>query len=209
MTWPGAYQGVIVSTADPQGAGRVRLQVPQVSGTALTPWAAPAQQGAGTPAVGQVVWVVYQGGDPSYPVYIPPVPPVPVWQTDSSAVIGGMTLGSGTVVSRYLVEGHVVHWAVVLTWASDTTASPSSAITVSAPVTPDAGSGMRWVGSVMFSLNNGGVWRSGGAWMLSGTTAVNIEAQRASDLGYVTFSTAALNFSSGGWISMTMRYDKA
>jgi hypothetical protein len=73
MTWPGVYRAVVVSTSDPQTKGRVRLQVPQVSGTALTGWSMPAQSGGATPGVGQVVWVLYEGGDPSYPVYLPPL----------------------------------------------------------------------------------------------------------------------------------------
>lgn len=73
MTWPGIYRGVVVSAADPLGSGRVRLQVPQVSGDAPTAWAPPAQAGGAVPAVGQLVWVLYEAGDASYPVYLPPI----------------------------------------------------------------------------------------------------------------------------------------
>ncbi|KUL44732.1 hypothetical protein ADL22_12370 [Streptomyces sp. NRRL F-4489] len=63
------YQAVVASTTDPQLRGRVRLQVPQVSGEALTLWAEPAVRGR-VPAVGELVWVTYQGGDEARPVYV-------------------------------------------------------------------------------------------------------------------------------------------
>ena len=77
MSWPGVYTGVVVSTADPQGRGRVRLQVPQVSGTAVTGWVPPAQPGGAVPGVRDQVNVLYQAGDASYPAYLPPIPPPP------------------------------------------------------------------------------------------------------------------------------------
>lgn len=71
--WAGVYRGRVVSTADPQSRHRVRLQVPQVSGDALTTWAPPALEDAAIPSVGSAVWVVYQAGDGSYPLYLPPI----------------------------------------------------------------------------------------------------------------------------------------
>ncbi|WP_032916700.1 phage baseplate assembly protein V [Streptomyces rimosus] len=65
----GTYQAVVAGTTDPQRRGRVRLQVPQVSGGAMTLWAEPAVRGR-VPAVGETVWVTYEGGDESRPVYL-------------------------------------------------------------------------------------------------------------------------------------------
>lgn len=214
MTWPGAYRALVLSTADPTATGRVRLQVPQVTGAAPTGWVAPAQAGASVPAVGSVVWVIYEAGDPSYPVYIPPapapyVPPAdPAWQTQTSPAITGLTLGNGTIASRYLVRGFTVRWAVTITWGSTTTASPSAAITVATPVAPDPGSGVRWVGNVMINPAGGNSFRSGGAWLFPGTSVLSIEAQRATDLGYVPFSTISLSIATGGWLTVNMEYDK-
>lgn len=70
----GIYPAVVISTSDPRGRGRVRLQVPSVSGTAVSGWAAPAAAGGRLPAVRERIWVVYQQGDPSHPVYLPPMP---------------------------------------------------------------------------------------------------------------------------------------
>lgn len=214
MTWSGIYRAVVLSTADPRGEGRVRVQVPQVSGYALTDWAPPAQTGGSVPGVGTTVWVFFQGGDASYPVYVPPapapyVPPAtPDWQTDAGPVVAGMTLGNGSVASRYLVSGHVVRWALTITWGTTTTASPSSTITVSVPVAPDPGSGMRWVGTVLINPAGGNAFRPGGAWLFPGASTVSIDAQRVSDLGFVPFSTASLSVASSGWLTMQMTYDK-
>ncbi|MFE9834041.1 phage baseplate assembly protein V [Streptomyces sp. NPDC005551] len=77
-SWPGVYRGVVRSTADPQKLGRVRLQVAQVTGAAVSGWSAPVQVGGPVPGVGDQVLVMYENGDPSYPVYVPPVAPEPV-----------------------------------------------------------------------------------------------------------------------------------
>lgn len=78
MSWSGLYRGVVRSTSDPAQLGRVRLQVAQVTGTALTAWVPPAQSGGALPGVGEQVWVLYEGGDASYPTYIPPIAPAPI-----------------------------------------------------------------------------------------------------------------------------------
>lgn len=215
MMWPGVYRAVVLSTSDPQSAGRVRLQVPQVSGAAPSTWAPPVQTGGRVPAVGEVVSVLYQGADASYPVYLPPAPlpytppDPPAWQVQSGVVLGGITLGNGTVSSRYLVDGHVVRWAVLITWGSSTTASPSAAITIPVPVTQDPDSGMRWVGSTLINPGGGAAFKPGSAWLLPGSTTAAIEALRTSDLSYEPFSTASVTIASGGWVSMQMTYDKA
>ncbi|MFJ2113939.1 phage baseplate assembly protein V [Streptomyces sp. NPDC087850] len=71
MNLSGTYQAVVSNTTDPQERGRVRLQVPQVSGAATQSWARPAFDGTRVPAVGEDVWVFYEGGDPARAVYMP------------------------------------------------------------------------------------------------------------------------------------------
>lgn len=217
MKWPGAYRAVVLSATDPQGAGRVRLQVPQVTGTAGV-WADPAQASTAAPGVGDMVWVIFQGGDASYPLYIPPAPTPtppysppspPSWQVQSTPAMVGLTLGNGSVASQYLVDGHQVTWSVVINWGSTTTASPTVAIGLTAPVTPDPASGMRWNSSVLINPAGGIAFRPGFAWMYAGTSTMNIETMRVSDLSIVPFSGASLSISTGGWLTTTMTYDKA
>lgn len=212
MTWPGAYRAVVLSTTDPQNAGRVRLQVPQVSGTAPT-WASPAQDAGRGPAVGDVVWVVYQGGDASYPLYIPAAPAPyspPAWQVQNAPVVGGgLTLGNGAAVSRYQVDGHVVRWTLLITWGSTTTGSPTSAVTATVPVAQDPASGTRWVGSVLINPGGGQPFLPGAVWLFPGTTSAQLFPQRAADLAYVPFSVASLTVASGGWLTANLTYDRA
>lgn len=87
--YPGVYRGVVVDNVDPKGLGRLRVMIPQVSGEAVTDWAwavkpAPAtvtvnhpEFGPETapvvftpPAVKSGVFVMFEGGDPNFPVWI-------------------------------------------------------------------------------------------------------------------------------------------
>jgi hypothetical protein len=68
----GIYRGVVKDNKDPLGKSRVRLQIPQILGVATTDWAW-SQDTNGVrvspPNVGQGVWVQFEGGDPSFPVW--------------------------------------------------------------------------------------------------------------------------------------------
>ena len=68
----GVYRGSVHSTKDPLNQRRIRVLVPQILGEAPTEWAWPVDAtGAhqGTPAIGQGVWVMFEGGDPSFPIW--------------------------------------------------------------------------------------------------------------------------------------------
>ena len=71
----GKYRGRVLSNKDPLGRGRLRVQVPQVlEGSAV--WAMPCVPYAGKergffamPDVGTGVWVEFEAGDPSFPIW--------------------------------------------------------------------------------------------------------------------------------------------
>ncbi len=73
----GKYRGVVTDNADPSSIGRVKAQVPEVFGdTVVTPWATPCAPytGAGMglhtiPPVGAGVWIEFEAGDPSRPIW--------------------------------------------------------------------------------------------------------------------------------------------
>jgi uncharacterized protein involved in type VI secretion and phage assembly len=74
--WYGKYRGVVTDNQDPSSQGRIRARVPEVLGEAETGWALPcvpyAGDGSGAylvPAPGTGVWVEFEGGDVSRPIW--------------------------------------------------------------------------------------------------------------------------------------------
>lgn len=72
----GKYRGLVRDVGDPDGLGRIQAEVPAVYGDALSPWALPAVPFAGPshgfvmlPEPGDGVWIEFEGGDPSRPIW--------------------------------------------------------------------------------------------------------------------------------------------
>ena len=69
----GVYRGIVVDNNDPLDMGRLRLQIPQVLLEEETGWAW-ATHRAGianiTIPIGAPVWVMFEGGDPSFPMWV-------------------------------------------------------------------------------------------------------------------------------------------
>jgi len=115
----GVYRGVVASTQDPQGLGRLKLKVPQILANQETEWAWPVEKyGTSTviPNVGQGVWTMFEGGDPSYPMWIgtfggsttavettDPVPNLVVSQPDEFDV--PFTVVGGTLSTQPTFDG--------------------------------------------------------------------------------------------------------
>jgi len=80
LTWVrghffGKYRGTVSDNDDPTKRGRLKVKVPSVLGT-VEAWAMPCVPYAGKnagfyslPATGVGVWVEFEAGDPSYPVW--------------------------------------------------------------------------------------------------------------------------------------------
>ena len=68
----GVYRGTVTNSSDPQNKRRVKATVPQVLGNEPTDWAWPTDS-AGSyskpPEIGQGVWITFEGGDPSFPIW--------------------------------------------------------------------------------------------------------------------------------------------
>lgn len=71
----GKYRGTVVDTDDDTGRGRLQVAVPAVLGELKT-WAMPCVPYAGDgvgfyslPKPGSGVWVEFEGGDPSFPIW--------------------------------------------------------------------------------------------------------------------------------------------
>lgn len=73
----GKYRGQVTDNSDPNNLGRVKAKVPRVLGDEETGWALPAfiyggasEQGLfAVPDVGAGVWIEFEGGDLSYPIW--------------------------------------------------------------------------------------------------------------------------------------------
>jgi len=65
----GIYRGIIKDTNDPLDLGRVRLQVPQIFGEEVTGWAWPIDKTL-TPIANKPTWVMFEGGDPNFPLWL-------------------------------------------------------------------------------------------------------------------------------------------
>jgi hypothetical protein len=69
----GIYRAQVFDNADPDDVRKLRLIIPQISGDAVSKWVLPmdANNTAATlPPVGSGVWVQFEAGDPSYPVWL-------------------------------------------------------------------------------------------------------------------------------------------
>lgn len=71
----GKYRGQVISNEDPLKKGRLQITVPQVL-SATPAWAEPCVPYAGAnlgffamPEVGGGVWIEFEAGDPSYPIW--------------------------------------------------------------------------------------------------------------------------------------------
>jgi uncharacterized protein involved in type VI secretion and phage assembly len=65
----GIHQGTVIDRLDPQALNRLRVTVPDVTGSEPQ-WATPSSSVATPPDVGSPVWVQFQNGDASYPVWV-------------------------------------------------------------------------------------------------------------------------------------------
>lgn len=69
----GIYRGTVVDARDPDNNRRLKLKVPQLLGDQVTEWAWPREDASTktqVPAVGQGVWVMFEGGDMAFPVWV-------------------------------------------------------------------------------------------------------------------------------------------
>lgn len=72
----GKYRGVVSDVDDPESMGRLRAKVPEVLGDVESPWALPCAPYSGdgiglymVPPVGAGVWIEFEAGDPSRPIW--------------------------------------------------------------------------------------------------------------------------------------------
>ncbi|TPQ34848.1 baseplate assembly protein [Bradyrhizobium guangdongense] len=79
-TYYGKYRGTVINNVDPLLRGRLLLEVPDVTGLVPSSWAEPCVPLAGptgppmgvymVPPIGAGVWVEFERGDPSKPIWV-------------------------------------------------------------------------------------------------------------------------------------------
>jgi len=79
-TFYGKYRGTVINNVDPMLRGRLLLEVPDVTGFTPSSWAEPCVPLAGptglpmgvymVPPIGAGVWVEFEQGDPSKPIWV-------------------------------------------------------------------------------------------------------------------------------------------
>jgi Type VI secretion system/phage-baseplate injector OB domain len=163
----GKYRGKVASNQDPTKRGRLKVQVPAVLDT-LEVWAMPcvpyAGEGVGffaMPPEQSGVWVEFEAGDPSYPIWsgcfwaddevpLGGEPDLKVWKTD------GLTLSLDDQASEATLKNDSA--SITLSDSVETVAS-SGKHTVSADgvVSEAGGKGKVEVTSSMVDVNSGGI----------------------------------------------------
>ncbi|MGH6965250.1 MAG: phage baseplate assembly protein V [Phenylobacterium sp.] len=102
----GKYRGTVMNVLDPLNQGRLMAMVPQLLGAMPTGWATPCAPYAGplsgffsVPPVGAGVWIEFEGGDVSRPIWVggywaageqpieplsapPTLPTTKIWRSD-------------------------------------------------------------------------------------------------------------------------------
>lgn len=71
-SFPAIYRATVLSAQDPDGRGRIQVLVPAIAGQG-SGWAAccvPPGVTPTPPKVGDTVFVMFENGDPAYPVWL-------------------------------------------------------------------------------------------------------------------------------------------
>lgn len=108
----GKYRAKVVDTKDPQQRGRIRVMCPKVLGESKSPWCEPCIPVAydkggdfAIPKVGEFVWVEFEEGNPSHPIYTGGLwsnfnSPSPSYSTGTRLITWGnckITMTGGTI----------------------------------------------------------------------------------------------------------------
>jgi Type VI secretion system/phage-baseplate injector OB domain len=146
----GKYRATVRINVDPLMTGRIMVEVPDISGNALSSWALPCLPAAGPnmglftiPPVGAGVWVEFERGDPDRPIWVGgwySEADVPVLARTVPPATNGITLqtqaGNGIVISDTL--GILITLAngtmIQLTPAGTLTLTGTAAINIVAPL---------------------------------------------------------------------------
>lgn len=163
----GKYRATVIDNNDPAQKGRLQINVPALLGT-LNLWAMPCVPYAGPqvgfyclPPVGAGVWVEFEGGDPSYPIWVgcfwadgelPPEATAPEsrqWQTEQGLLKVDDSSGEIVLENQSQVS-------ITLSDEAKTEAGQASHTVSADGVTSESGAGGKLeVSGLTVSVNNG------------------------------------------------------
>ncbi len=68
----GLYRAIVIDNKDPEGHRRLKVKIPQLNDSDVTNYCWPQEVSSTrsqVPNIGEGVWVQFEGGDPSYPIW--------------------------------------------------------------------------------------------------------------------------------------------
>jgi len=99
----GVYRAVVFDNKDPNVLGRLRLTIPQVFADVPTGWAWPTSSAGvrtSSPEIGQGIWVMFEGGDPSFPMW--------------TGVFGNEVSSDITVAIKPVLKGTIIPYNITV-----------------------------------------------------------------------------------------------
>jgi hypothetical protein len=156
----GKYRGTVLNNQDPQGMGRIQVLVPEVTGELASGWAVPCVPYAGPlsgffaiPVPGASVWIEFEAGDPSRPIWTggwwpagtipvaaaagPAQPSQRIWRTET-----GLTVQmDDTAQTVTLSDGMKLHMVELNVAAGTVTVKGAARVISEAPVVQHGSAG--------------------------------------------------------------------
>lgn len=116
--FPGVYRARVEYDLDPLKRGRIKFRIPQLHGipdetdswlnTSELPWAEPGFMFSGpdmgsfvTPVIGSTTYIMFEGGDPNFPIYFGGIHGVKIGESKPMGVVGNVPSPSQVPVGKW------------------------------------------------------------------------------------------------------------